>query len=212
MTRDRARLASPGRLPAVASHEHGRAGGAPCERHRGRERRPQSKAQEAAEEVAGDRTGAGELRTRRRAAGRRATHARSGASPPAVETTTRQRRTATTTSAAFRHPIFAGRRRRLERRVFAGRCRLAARCEPSVQSQATMVVEKATHTHAHTHTHSRAHTHTLHTRTTHTHTRAHARTHIDASAYKYIQHTTSEVAHKAAFEEKRTWVDPQLRP
>ena len=26
------------------------------------------------------------------------------------------------------------------------------------------------------------------------------------------QHTTSEVAHKAAFEEKRTWVDPQLRP
>ena len=27
-----------------------------------------------------------------------------------------------------------------------------------------------------------------------------------------LQHTTSEVAHKAAFEEKRTWVDPQLRP
>ena len=26
------------------------------------------------------------------------------------------------------------------------------------------------------------------------------------------QHTTSEVAHKAAFEEKCTWVDPQLRP
>ena len=26
------------------------------------------------------------------------------------------------------------------------------------------------------------------------------------------QHTASEVAHKAAFEEKRTWVDPQLRP
>ena len=28
----------------------------------------------------------------------------------------------------------------------------------------------------------------------------------------WLQHTTSEVAHKAAFEEKRTWVDPQLRP
>ena len=25
-----------------------------------------------------------------------------------------------------------------------------------------------------------------------------------------LQHTTSDVAHKAAFEEKRTWVDPQL--
>ena len=32
------------------------------------------------------------------------------------------------------------------------------------------------------------------------------------SSFFGIQHTTSEVAHKAAFEKKRTWVDPQLRP